>query len=326
MTRKRHSAPTAALLCRSAARRSSATPALLARSRLAFGALCRFLGIALLAACAGPALPEPYVVRDLRVIALVVDPPEAAPGTTVRVTAWFYDPDGGGRPVVATLYRCAKGGSADCLISPDADNPTEILFSGTAQNVATDLHRFDVDIAIEADALSGVGFLEQIYGLQRTFVVRGDNGERTIDGLKRLVITPPFGPKNKNPAFTGFMIEQEGRDLGDDRAVTRLARNDPYVLRPLFDPATLQTYAVVDFNGELLTFVEEASFTWSCSPDCTIDQRTTFDQDIVTIRPPLLGAENDRFAIHVVMRDGRGGEAVLVRDFELGPETLNFTQ
>ncbi len=273
-------------------------------------------------ACNLQALPEPYVVSDLRVIAVVAEPPDVAPGETARLSVYFYDPDGGGRPVNVTFYQCDEPGEVGCLVE---GSPSVILGEGVATQIGTDLHRYDADVLVEASALGGVDVLGQFYGIERTFVFRGDNGVRVIDGLKRLKITAAMQPKNRNPSFNGFMIELLGRDLGDDRSVTRLARDQVYVMRPLFDPAVLEAYTVLDFSQQPLNLVEEASFAWSCSPSCDIDQRVTFGQDIVSIIPPLLEAENNRFAIHVLMRDGRGGQALLVREFELVPETVNLS-
>jgi hypothetical protein len=295
----------------------------------------RFLPLffVLAAACGGPPLPEAYVVRDLRVIAFLADPPEVSPGDPVTLTAWFYDPDGGGQPVHAKILRCVDDGDANCVTLGQA--PLEVYVEGDAENVSLDLFRLTVTINAPPDALTNAGVLERQYGLQITYVTHAQTSDPThvcknfdkscTDGLKRLVVSDPKQqPKNTNPTFTGFAIEEDGRDIGDDVSVTALSRGTRYVMRPLYDPAVLQDYTVIDFNGTPLSFTEEASFNWSCSPDCNIDQRVTYSEDVVTITPPDTDVENRRFAIQVLMRDGRGGEAILVRHFDLVPQTVKI--
>ncbi len=276
----------------------------------------------LLAACSGPPLPEPFVVSDLRVISMVADPPEVRPGETTHVTAYLFDPDSDARAVHAKFYQCderaASEGTTDCMLS---GAPFTVLAEVDATRAATDLWVAEYDFTPAPDTLSDKGAVQQRYGFQEIVIVRGDNGLRFIDGFKRVTVKPAQTQLfNKNPILQGFIMQLSGSSLGDDLSNDAVLRRTAYTLVPQFDPGSVETYTIIDFTGQPQTLTEEMSFSWSCSPDCVVSQRISYSNDIVTVTTPKDGAESGRFTVQLVMRDGRGGEAVHVRTFALVPQ------
>jgi hypothetical protein len=276
----------------------------------------------LLAAC-GPGFPEPYIVTDLRVIAMVAREPEVDAGATTTVDVYFFDPDSDGRDTTAFGYVCNDQSSIDCLILNQS--PAFQTDAQTAAVVQTDLHVASFPFTVAADFFSGRDALATLYGAQTQLDARGDNGLRHIDAFKRITVaSPPLPmspfpaqPKNTNPTLSGFTLVQDEVPIGDATQVAELNRGQHYTLSPTYDRASLQHYVVLDYQQNPLEFDEEASFTWSCSPACVLSQQVTYVDDTVDIVPPFDGAESQRFSVHLVMRDSRGGEAVFVRTFRL---------
>jgi hypothetical protein len=279
-------------------------------------ALLLFLSACFLSAC-GPPLPNPYEVKDLRAVAVIFERPEISAGETTPVDVYFADPDSDDRQVSAFAYRCADADDAQCLVAKEA--PAEQSETITAERVLPDLYRARFTYTAAADVFATAGPLAQFYGIDLPFVVRGDDGVRVTDVLKRIVISSPRStqPKNTNPRMEGFSLSVGDVAIGDARDTDVLSRGTEYTLSPLYDATSLETYSVVDYNQKVQTFDEEASFSWSCSPACKMDQRVTYGADVVKVTPPEEGVPSNRFTLHVVMRDGRGGEALFVKTFTL---------
>lgn len=265
-----------------------------------------------LGACGDP-LPEPYLVQDLRVIAVVLEPPQAEPGQTVQVTAYLADPGNDGRAVQARLATCpwrgGEGGTSDCV----ADGRELIVAEAVAQAVGAELFVASFPYTVPGDILEGRSVIAQTYGFFEYLLVHGDNGLRVIDAHKRLVVTAPptsnepARPRNHNPALLGFTVTDSGTVVADDQSLTPLEAERTYDLSPVYDPASLEQYQLVDYQQQPLTFDEEASFVWSCTPRCGLDRRVSFGLDTVSLSVPK---ELDSLTVHVVMRDGRGGGSV----------------
>jgi hypothetical protein len=74
---------------------------------------------------------------------------------------------------------------------------------------------------------------------------------------------------------------------------------------PVYDAETLEPFVIPRYDGTLAAFTEQATFSWSCSPTCTLDTDTTYDFSTVKLTP----GKSDHVVLYVVMRDNRGGEA-----------------
>jgi hypothetical protein len=105
----------------------------------------RGLVICLLLGCASGANPE-TLVDELRVVAIVAEPPEAVPGEEVQITAWLADPEESG--AYAGAWTCV-GVGGECL-----EQDTERL-SRTSELGST--IGWTLTAPVEAAALLGEG-------------------------------------------------------------------------------------------------------------------------------------------------------------------------
>jgi len=105
----------------------------------------RGLVFCLLLGCASGANPE-TLVDELRVVAIVAEPPEAVPGEEVQITAWLADPEESG--AYAGAWTCV-GVGGECL-----EQDTERL-SRTSELGST--IGWTLTAPVEAAALLGEG-------------------------------------------------------------------------------------------------------------------------------------------------------------------------
>lgn len=102
------------------------------------------------AGCGDAPEDHPSTVRGLRVLAVSVDPPEAAPGATVTLDALVADPKGGGRPVTRTWSFCPA--LLDGLSIDELADPTICLEDGATVPLGTG---DTLPVPIPADYLDG---------------------------------------------------------------------------------------------------------------------------------------------------------------------------
>jgi hypothetical protein len=90
--------------------------------------------LSLLAGCMGA--NEDTLVDELRVMAVVVEPPEAAPGATVAITAYIADPDSDGSAPEVLLWTCTNVGDG-CLEAAEPGQGTTVGAPTDGQLVST---------------------------------------------------------------------------------------------------------------------------------------------------------------------------------------------
>jgi hypothetical protein len=268
-------------------------------------------------ACTGT-VPSRYEIRDLRVISVVAEPPEVAPGDTVQLTAYFEDPEVDASGIAASMRQCPDTGTQTrditCVGTASeltlASEPTVPAFA--VPNVFSAQFTYTES----ATALTDVPPSATAYGYYDQILFHGQDAHGGIDASKRVVVTAAGTPKNKNPSLQGFaVIESEGQA----QDLFAMQRGGSYTLQPIYDPSSLESYTVKDYTGHVLSFVEEASFVWSCAQSCTIDRDTSYGDQTVTLSLPLDWNFGDSLLVNVVMRDGRGGEVPFVREFRVLP-------
>lgn len=275
------------------------------------------LAIAALCACVGT-VPSRYEVRDLRVISVVADPPEVSPGDTVKLTTYFEDPSGTG--LAASLQQCPNGldqtRAIDCVGTASALTLATANASAPALGIAS-VFSAEFSYTEPLDILDDLPALAKRYGFYDQFLFHGDDGVRTIDADKRVVVTDAtVFAKNKNPSLLGFDVQESAGQAAD---LFALQRGSSYTLHPLYDASSLEAYTVVDFQNNVQSFTEEASFVWSCSLSCSLDRDTSYGPQTVTLSIPLDWNFGENLLVNVVMRDGRGGEVPFVRRFRVLP-------
>ena len=241
-----------------------------------------------LSACVSP-LPEPFVVTDLRIVALVAEPPEAAPGTDVTLHVYFAHP--------ATDAPLVRIGRCEDVQDFTCETETE-LARGVAEPVGEELSHFAFVYRLAADTPEGNAVL----------LAHGVSADQHIDGLKRIVVSKGPRARNQNPVLKDVYVLGGGELLGGVATPPAFVRNTEYQALPVYDAETLEPYVITFDDGTQMFTLEEPFFSWSCTGACTFDTPLSYSFQSVRMTPK---APSDRFSLYVVMRDGRGGVAFL---------------
>jgi|GEM_PF-6019499 len=257
-------------------------------------------------------LPVPYLVQDLRVVSMIADPPEAQPGQTVKISAYFADPEQQADKISVFFAECKdegeNSGYYDCLYK---NSYHEIAAERVEQMSADGLFwKASVSYVIPLDSLQGKSPLAAAYGFYKTFLVRVRNEKRKIDAFKRIVVSAQLPIKaNRNPIFTGLLV-YEGEQLKDLKTPdAALVCGEKYFFKPVYDPDSIQLYQLLDYQQKPVDLTEQAIFSWSCSMDCEIAKPVSSDDTQVGIIVPKECDTSKPFSVYSVMRDTRGGES-----------------
>ncbi|MFO0644567.1 MAG: hypothetical protein U0183_35435 [Polyangiaceae bacterium] len=258
-----------------------------------------------------------------RVVAVVLDPPEASPGATVRVSPVVASRDGLVEGTPVELAFCAlpralgENGAApaSCLrddgVVPGATSsgeaalvvPREACLTFGPEVTSADLRPRDADVT---------------GGHYQPLRVRGP--DTTTFASLRLTCAPARVPAeiaarlrllarpNENP--TGLRLEP----LSDTKARLTVRRGALVRLRATWDPTSAETYVAVSPTGDdLVTRREALRITWYASAGALSHERTGRGSDDTTSTSDndLLAPESPGVAhLVAVLRDDRGGVAV----------------
>jgi hypothetical protein len=162
--------------------------------------------IALIAAsgCSKADLAAAALVDGLRVLGIHAEPPEAAPGDTVALTAWAVDPRGRAIDVAWSECLLPSNGTANPGCTDGSGNGIVGIGSG-----------LDVSLVVpELDAAT-LGAPDATYGVYLPIVLHARAGDETEDVVYRLRVrtviapgctfAPPYDPgckPNHNPTFS----------------------------------------------------------------------------------------------------------------------------
>ncbi len=302
--------------------------------------LTALLGVLLCAACVGPE-DTPSNVKDLRVLAMRMDPPElfadtcstdvaALAGTLarpVKLTALIPDPAGGGRELDYTLWACAAQDDETCRedrveLARGITQGGELeltLFPGPGAARLPD-GTFLAQRVLEKDTYRGLGGLR----LPLVLWVRGSNGEQ-IYAQKLLVYGCPFFPEmkpNVQPELPGVLLEGEPWEEGVPRA---LSGPGPFRMEAPDLSALQEPYTVPSFELTPVRLEEAWKLAWhatlgSFSPNQTggADLGGGEGRQRTQWQPPR-GAGPQEVRFWVVVRDGRGGSSWITRTARYTP-------
>jgi hypothetical protein len=276
----------------------------------------RALIAALIAAAAcTPDFQAASEVRDLRILGVQAEPPEAqydpsaSPPTVdpVVVTVLAVDPRDGGIPMTMTYQLCAPTDSRRCDTGfatepiPQALRPTTLqLDPATVKN------------ALSADDLKGLG------GIRVQFSFFIENGSGPVFGSKVLLFSPPGGKPNHNPAIANLSLTRDGGTY-DPATVNpgdtlELPLDAEIGLRPNLTADSREEYVVTDYRGNRVDQTEQPRYSFFVSPGAEIGVDSA-DEPLDGGAPPdglswiaarSLPAAGD---LWIVVRDGRGGES-----------------
>ena len=269
------------------------------RAIAAVAALC-------LAACT-PGFESASDVKDLRVLAVEADPPEAQFDATtadpIDVQVLAVDP---GDPSAMTLHAaiCAPTDSRRCDEGPSLDLGIQPLH--TTLLVPPEFVR----AAQQQDDLKGLG------GIRVQYSFRVDHGDatRAVYGSKVLVYSPRGGTPNHNPLLTGVQLSRSGEAAGqvDAGNPIPLPKDVEIGLRPLLADGSIEQYETTDLRGNTVSLREYLRYSFFVGPGAEVD-RDSADEPVNNAAPPdglvRVTLHTSPATLWIVVRDGRGGES-----------------
>jgi hypothetical protein len=246
-------------------------------------------------------------VKDLRVLAVQAQPPEAQFDATaadpVDVHVLAVDPRDPS-PITLHAALCAPTDSRRCDEGPSLDLGVRPL--DTTLVVRSEF----VTLAQQQDDLKGFGGIRVQYSFR---VDHGDAGA-AVYGSKVILYSPRGGTPNHNPVVSGVQLSREGQPLGNVNAgdALQLPPDVEIGLRPLLADGSIETYQTTDLRGNVVTLKEQPRYSFFVAPGAEVD-RDTADEPLDGVAPPDGLA---RVTLHagsgplwIVVRDGRGGES-----------------
>jgi hypothetical protein len=267
--------------------------------------------LALAGGCTKADLSDFSLVDGLRLLGIQAEPPEAAPGDEVKLTAWVVNTHAGAVDVSWSLCLLPSNGIANDACTDASSSGLVALGSGETITMTVP----DVDPAI-------LGPQDASFGVYLPIVAHLRAPDDTTDGIYRLrtrvavapgcTLTAPYSPgcvPNRNPSFSGI------DPLGPDTGPLVAHEGELWALLAKYADGSDEEYKVPSVDTpqvpERLTtqwFATAGSF-----PDLPVGgtavQKFTLDRQL----PPSGGAVD----LWVVGHDERGGTGILHRGFIL---------
>ncbi len=248
---------------------------------------------------------------SLRVLSLSVDQPEVAPGTTVTITPYVSDATGAGRALTYSASSCpdpgtSQGVTASCLGSP------------LATVIATNL-----PVTLPTVAHSYTGFVNAFSVTVPANILAGQSSINTYNGVSYLVAYSLTAADGTTTSAFRRIIASQGHALNTNPSITDiLSAGVPFTpmptmvttLVPSIPSAASEAYTFQDSSGSFVAATESLLMTWFTNAGDYQYIRTDLvnpNQFTPGKTAPLTGHNTFVF----VLRDRRGGEAVLQRDF-----------
>lgn len=249
------------------------------------------LATAALAVGCGLNLDPPTLVKTPRILAIVADPPEAAPGQDVRLRVLAYDPMG--RELHTTFHACLDA-SAFFGTSSNGNGMSSTM------RLCNDYEGVDAEVTIPGEDMDVTAYLAFIPDAEVRRLVEGllataglpievhvdvsvtdpSSGEEVVlvSGFKRIGLTTRPHPTT-NPPYVYFAIEDSvylggvGTDpfechpwLSEPIQVPASPAEgelDTLTLEPLDDPDEwTESFLIYDYAGTVRTGYEGAYYSW----------------------------------------------------------------
>ena len=231
------------------------------------------LALLCLTACEGPAFDEPSRVRGARVLAVIAEPPEAAPGqdVTLRVLSalapgatveWSLDASPAALASSAGQTLFERGGAEPL---PDG------RLDGARTQAAVDALYARIGDAPPGTPEHVVRLVDEEVGLLlfATFVVRDADGALIAEGHKRVGLSPR-AERTTNPPPPRVRVGERWASAraGDPSTCTpedaplEARAGETIVLAPDPDERWLETYPALDLAGRPLRGMENAYYSW----------------------------------------------------------------
>jgi len=274
-----------------------------------------------LLSCSKDQLPKYTELKELRVLALIANPPEVDAGASTTITPVISDITESSSLTYEALGCIDPGVSAGaeptCSGNPTAvtlqtgtlntgDMAANRSFTGSAVSFTVNLPAAGVIFSQRSaqDQFNGVSYLV-------TYQIRNTTGT-TVQSFKRIVVsTRGAAEKNQNPNLT---------DVLNSGIAFTPALPAGQLINLTTSPAapTAQTYTVQNSDGTTTTRTEEILTTWFITDGEMTFYRTTQGDQNEWKSPAATPMGRDVFII-AVTRDSRGGIAYVKKCFGTCP-------
>lgn len=307
------------------------------------------IGSVLLATgCIAP-LDSPTIVKTPRILAIVAEPPEAAPGADFAFRAMISVPENVPRPLSLRWYRCLSPGRilseaglfvrlpseieamfpcpdpvvldpAEPFVVPGAESQRIVELIEAAASVGS----FDTAVLEQILATAGLPFVVDVEVLDA-------NGVVVVSGYKRAAFTTRASPTT-NPPRPVFVIDERwaivGSDDGSfacrslDGTAPSLEPDVNVVIDPRFEPGEdgaetwLETFPIYDYTGGVREARENAYYSWFATAGAFSAAITRPPDRQVIWRTP---AEPGPATLWLVVRDGHLGVSACRLELEITP-------
>lgn len=254
----------------------------------------------------GVNIAPPYLIDDLRIIAVVAEPPQVRPGSPSALTAVIANPRPTERRVQTGWSYCPRrnesqndircSDDAVSLASPTPEEPLPGVLLSRSE------HGFDAGDAADLPTMTlEAGFWEHVR-------IHAYNDDAQTEAIKRLVVTASEQWTNNNPELVGLRLSVDGTV---HKPPYRLTAGDEVLLQPEYGSGTFEPYQVPTLDGSWESRHEGAVFTWQVTGGL-LDRWVTLggDEWVRWTLPQADEVSGGRAQVFVVLRDGRGGVAV----------------
>jgi hypothetical protein len=279
--------------------------------------------LALTVACT-PDFEAPEIVRDLRVLAVQAEPPEAAidlaTGNVAPVTVRVLSVDPSRRgPMSGSGDLCFPTDSGRCDQGPSVPiGPPQMVEEGPSWNLQVPAPV--VLGAIEDDDLKGFGGVR----VQLSLSVDDGDPHGPVFAQKLLLFSPPGGTPNHNPSIAALELTSDGVPVRTAQAGERLSLRAgiPTGILPVLAAGEggAETYSAVDLQGNTVTLTEAPRYSFFTTTSADIDEATA-DEPLPGTKPPdglvrVTPFQPGSGTLWIVVRDGRGGVAWLAVEYD----------
>ena len=284
----------------------------------------RALALLLLIGCT-PSFDSASDVRDLRVLAIQAEPPEAqydaSSADAVHIRILAVDPLRTQNLGLMKWDICAPTDSRRCDYGP-------IVPQASGSQTRTMSQEFTADIAVPASIISQLVGNDALGGFLSTFRAQFslslDDGDPNgpIFAEKALVYSRRDHVPNHNPGLVDLKVTRDGnaQPLVYVNGKLRLELNVEYGLRPVLADGAQEEYDTTDLKGNTVHLTEQASYAFFTTPGAEFD-RDNADEPFDGIAPVdgltrLRAFSNSGGTVWIIVRDGRGGTSWMAIPWE----------
>lgn len=271
--------------------------------------------LTLLCSACGDGFPPASFVDGLRLLGMRADPPEAAPGQTVALTAWAVD----------TQQRAINLQWAACLAPPDpgmgtinndcltTDMSTFLTALGSGAMISTVVPAVPATALLPPDITGG-----QYLPIRLSVTAQSDDDS----GVYRLRLKGTMAP-NHNPtlASVDVITESNGKVITrqslDATTPLTIHSGETLILRAEFTSDSAEAYQALNGDGTLRSTTETLTAQWFSTGGSLDNETSGADVDETFRTNKRLPPPGTVIDLWVVAHDERGGSDMMHRQLLL---------